>query len=151
MTDTIDVAALVEAWKWRAKVKGEWGLWSVVEVDPNDWTWRDYWEDLEVVPLVPATALQSQADALAANETELDLLRKRVDGLLTAEASLATMREALEASKRIIETLPSDHIETARANRKSIRGSGHAWWISHARFLDWVDATARALGGSNAE
>lgn len=39
------------AWRWRAKVKGEWSLWSVVEVDPNDWTWRDYWEELEVVPL----------------------------------------------------------------------------------------------------
>ena len=41
------------AWKWRAMVKGEWSLWSTVDVDPNDWTWRDYWEDVEIVPLVP--------------------------------------------------------------------------------------------------
>lgn len=36
------------AWLWRAKVRGEWGLWSAVEVDPNDWTWREYWDDLEI-------------------------------------------------------------------------------------------------------
>lgn len=44
----------VVAWRWRAKAKGVWGLWSVVDVDPNDWTWRDYWEDLDIIPLYAA-------------------------------------------------------------------------------------------------
>ena len=43
------------AWRWRAKVSGEWGLWSVCEVDPNDWTWREYWQDLQVEPLYTAS------------------------------------------------------------------------------------------------
>lgn len=44
------------AWRWRAKVNGEWGLWSVVDVDPNDWTWREYWEDMQIVPLAAASS-----------------------------------------------------------------------------------------------
>lgn len=90
MTDTIDVAALVERgdksrlWLLNSRLPGHELAALGVASTIYDLT----------------TALQSQADALAANETELDLLRKRVDGLLTAEASLATMRESLEEIER---------------------------------------------------
>ena len=67
-----DTAVEPVAWKWRAMVKGEWSLWSTVDVDPNDWTWRDYWEDVEIVPLVPLSALTAQAAARVAAEKERD-------------------------------------------------------------------------------
>lgn len=68
--------------------------------------------------------------------TELLALRKRVGGL----------EGVLTSSNRIIETLPADHIERAKeAMRKEFRGSGRSWWVSHARFINWIEAVRAAL------
>jgi len=102
MTDTIDVAALVERLRF---------LVSLNEPQ-NGGPYQGYAAQKFIETAnEAATALQSQADALAANETELDLLRKRVDGLL---GSLATMREALEEIAHSAET-HSHVIVVARA------------------------------------
>lgn len=58
------------AWRWRAKVKGEWGLWSVADVDPNDWLWREYWQELEVRPLYANH--EARGDGVRVTETMVD-------------------------------------------------------------------------------
>ena len=103
-------------------VKGEWSLWSTVDVDPNDWTWRDYWEDVEIVPLVPLSALTAQAAARVAAERERDeawgdlskaagaigsvrFMDPPDGGDVTLAEQVARMREALEAAESEVATL----------------------------------------------
>ncbi|MEN6544812.1 MAG: hypothetical protein ABFE07_02125, partial [Armatimonadia bacterium] len=97
-----------------------------------------------------ATALQSQADALAEARRENERLSewfgdKSVE-LATAEASLATMREALEA----IEQYP------AKGNSRR-DGDGYPKEVvydkyAYRRLVDsYRIAARRALGGGNAE
>jgi len=135
MTDTIDVAALVERAKRLMLDNGCPPIFGEF-----------------------ATALHSQADALAANETELDLLRKRVDGLLTAEASLATMREALEHIVQWSEAYPIAAFpepDFAKVRELLAAGGIEVGAVSASNMrhvVTEVGAIARrALGGSNAE
>lgn len=134
-TDTIDVAALVERLR-----MGE-GLGAAMA--PTAATSRYVLAIMDEA----ATALQSQADALAearrlvsASEAE----RYRSCGeLLTrataAEASLATMREALEYATMGLDRI---HESLKRNGPKQASGEMTAHFLERAR---------RALGGSNAE
>ncbi len=103
MTDTIDAAALVERLReWVEKARRDLNN-PTVRVNAN-------------ILIEAATALQSQADALAEARRELKgrdkvfcaMLTTGVcdlpDRLATAEASLATMREALEEIAHSAET-----------------------------------------------
>jgi hypothetical protein len=46
------------AWLWRVKKNNEWQPWEIaIGIDPNDWLWHDYWQDLENEPLYSAAAL----------------------------------------------------------------------------------------------
>lgn len=47
------------AWTCRVKVRGEWTPWSIVDMDPNDWTWLRGWEAVEGAPLYSSPPGQS--------------------------------------------------------------------------------------------
>ena len=106
MTDTIDVAALV----------AELGELGTVK------DWEPWYDHVMAVTAKAATALQSQADALTEAKRENATLTERLNfayqakarcnddanferrRATTAEASLATMREALEEIAHSAET-----------------------------------------------
>jgi len=125
MTDTIDVAALVET------VLGRIGSTYDNEAHLSG-------DEARAL----ATALQSQADALAEARRNSDIaFRAAIDSgeaLENAQEELATMREALEANEKLLLI-------------RSVRAAAEAaapLWLEHA---DSSAIKARALGGSNAE
>lgn len=73
------------AWLWRMKIGGQWCGWATSDMDPNDWTWRDDWQDLQVRPLYasPFTPAEGETDALADVAAERER-QKVVEGWGTA-------------------------------------------------------------------
>ena len=161
MTDTIDVAALVE---------------RVVRDFSNactDWDGSQM-ADGEEPRFIPncgymreiATALQSQAGALAEARRKLTEAHELTEAVqceaMTATASLATMREALERAELAARNLmpylewqlsaeSPGHHPTFGSAVAYFKGSFAPWVFApgSSRFDDWH--TRRALGGSNAE
>lgn len=170
MTGTIDVAALVERLRGiSAQIDG----WAAGEIGIG----AIHWDKNQPAIDEAATALQSQADALAEARGEDEALEaaykdaygkvdyvamahalsgrlwqmdkrakaanKRADA---AEASLATMREALERAEAVIEKLDKLSLVLESAVRAA---DGR----NRQSVLELIRAAreARALGGSNAE
>lgn len=137
------------AWKWRARVKGSWGMWSVVDVDPNDWTWREYWEELQVEPLYrdpPPTSPAVTVDDLA---QEI----RRVDGDNTLGAG--RLAEALMSFLTLTsppgETAQVEAVETSGRSQQFLDGyrnaarSSVAWLYKQAASMNDPDPKVRHL------
>ena len=164
MTDTIDVAALVERLTaGKAETTGHEVVWvqnmrAFIDSDMfrtfPEWRkiFREEFDNLLAASAEAATALQSQADALAEarrlHDADVDRLTKMIEHLRTSRdhlhvecsghiASLATMREALE------------WYEVQVRNCRKLGNDGHAARAALDR--DGGDFARRALGGSNAE
>jgi hypothetical protein len=126
------------AWLWRVKKNNEWQPWEIaIGIDPNDWLWHDYWQDLENEPLYSAATLakvtaerDSCVDAAIKHEQnaswwlgQAGVNQKRAEA---AEAGLdqegrnhCAQRERAEKAEALLEEWKADDLAWEKAAREA--------------------------------